>query len=147
MKAAQYSHGLKSFVPTEMLKDKKIRELSQIVPVENMIVPLPLQRAAILLEKEIDTSFMEFNESNEWEINLELLEDFCDKQFRTYATTAAQLKKFHLIKAVTDFLNTELTIGENTGTAFLSILIDRDGDGFKPNKTFVLGGNKTEFVN
>ena len=142
----RHEHGNRTFIPTQILKDKKAKEISQFVPVENMIVPEPIARAALLLEKEIDLSFIEFDGS-EWLTNLELLEDYCDKQYRTFATTAEELQKYYLIKALTDFLNSEITIGENTAHSFYSILIDRDGTGFIPNRQFVLADNEKDFVN
>ena len=143
----RHEHGNKTWLAAQMFKDKKVKELSQFVAIENMIIPEPLKRAALLLEKDIDLSFLEFNESNEWEINLELLEDYCDKQYRTFATTAEQLEKYYLLKALTDFLNSEISIGENTAHSFYSILIDRDGTGFIPNRKFVLADNEKDFLN
>ena len=142
----RHEHGNKTWVPTQILKDKKAKEISQFVDVSLMTVPEPIARAATLLEKEIDLSLMEFDGS-EWETNLDRLHDFCDSNFRTFATTPEELQKYHLLKTVCDFLNSEITIGENTAPSFLSILIEKDNGIFKPNRNFVLGANRKQFVN
>jgi len=143
---ARHEHGNKTWIPTQILKDKKAKEISQFVDVSLMTVPEPIARAATLLEKEIDLSFLEFDGS-EWETNLDRLHDFCDSNFRTFASTPEEIQKYHLLKTVCDFLNSEITIGENTAPSFLSILIEKDNGIFKPNKNFVLGANRKQFVN
>jgi len=145
LKEARHSHGENSFLKSLMLRDKKVRELSQFVPVENMIVPEPLKRAALLLEKEFDTSFIEFS-SNEWETNFESLEAYCDKHLRTFASTRDQIEKVNFLKTICDYLNA-IPMGQTTVPTFCGPLIDRDEKGFKPNSNFVLADPEKDFLN
>ena len=141
----RHEHGEKKWIPSQLMLDKKVRDLAHLIEVNTMLVPEPLKRAALLLEKEIDTSFMEF-ECNEWSLDFESMEAYCDSNLRTFASTRDQIERFNFLKTISDYLNS-IPFGQNTAPTFCSPLIDRDEKGFKPNSKFVLADPEKDFLN
>jgi hypothetical protein len=126
------------FIRIEMLKDKKIRDLAQAIDIKLLTVPDHLKRAEVLINQEIDTTYLEFE--SEWQINFDKLEDYADSYYRTFAKEPDAIEKYNLAKMVCDYLN-GLQMGVYSKSGFVSAMIDYHPEhGFIPDSDFVLSG-------
>lgn len=126
------------FIHSEMLKDKKIRDLAQAIDIKLLTVPDYLKRAEVLMNQEIDTTYLEFD--SEWQINFDRLEDYADRYYRTFAKEPDAIEKYNLAKKVCDYLNM-LQMGVYSKSGFVSAMIAyHPENGFIPDLDFVLSG-------
>ena len=133
----EIKNDLTAWVRLQMLADKKVRELSAIVPIEQMIVPDHLQKVKQLFT--ISVSFDCLMYSNGWQVNKTALHE-ASNRLRSFAKSQKQVDRYHASKSLANFLNNHVKIGVWNRHKFLSELaVWRPGSqSFEPVETFVI---------
>jgi hypothetical protein len=133
----EIKNDLTAWVRLQMLTDKKVRELSAIVPIEQMIVPDHLQKVQQLFKRSVSFDCLMY--SNGWQVNKTALHE-ASNRLRSFAKSQQQIDRYKAAKSLADFLNDHVKIGVWNRHKFLSeLVVWRPGSqSFEPVETFVL---------
>lgn len=133
----EIKNDLTAWIRLQMLADKKVRELSAIVPIETMIIPERLQQVEELFAKSISFDCLTFSDG--WKVNEAALHK-ASNRLRSFAKTQKQIDRYKAAKSLADFLNDHVKIGVWNRHKFLSELaVWRPGSqSFEPVETFII---------
>lgn len=84
---------LKGYIHSEMMKDPRVAELSEILPIEDMKVPAELQRLESLVKRSGSFTGIVFN-GEEWEVDSQQVELLADK-YRVYAERPEEIERYN----------------------------------------------------